>query len=79
MSADGDTASPQGPAVLIVGAGFGGLGCAKELAKHRDVRVTLIDKHNSHQFQPLLEGPAGRRSSSPRDESAVATGFILIG
>jgi NADH dehydrogenase len=54
MSANGDTASPQGPAVLIVGAGFGGLGCAKELAKHRDVRVTLIDRHNYHQFQPLL-------------------------
>jgi NADH dehydrogenase len=54
MSTDGDTASPRGPAVLIVGAGFGGLGCAKELAKHPDVRVTLFDKHNYHQFQPLL-------------------------
>jgi NADH dehydrogenase len=53
MSVDGGT-SPQGPSVLIVGAGFGGLGCAKELAKHRDVRVTLIDRHNYHQFQPLL-------------------------
>src|SRR6185503_12621616 len=41
------------PHVLIVGAGFAGLGCAKELAKH-DVRVTLLDKHNYHQFQPLL-------------------------
>jgi NADH:ubiquinone reductase (H+-translocating) len=53
MSADGDT-SPQGPSVLIVGAGFGGLGCAKALAKHDDVRVTMIDRHNYHQFQPLL-------------------------
>jgi NADH dehydrogenase len=42
------------PHVLIVGAGFAGLGCAKELAKHAHVRVTLIDKHNYHQFQPLL-------------------------
>ena len=41
------------PHVVIVGAGFAGLGCAKELAKH-DVRVTVIDKHNYHQFQPLL-------------------------
>ncbi len=40
--------------VVIVGAGFGGLGCAKELAKSGDVRVTLVDKHNYHQFQPLL-------------------------
>jgi NADH dehydrogenase len=53
MSANGDT-SPQGPSVLIVGAGFGGLGCAKALAEHDDVRVTLIDRHNYHQFQPLL-------------------------
>lgn len=53
MSANGDT-SPQGPSVLIVGAGFGGMGCAKALAEHDDVRVTLIDRHNYHQFQPLL-------------------------
>ena len=43
----------QNPHVVIVGAGFAGLGCARELAKH-DVRVTLIDQHNYHQFQPLL-------------------------
>jgi NADH:ubiquinone reductase (H+-translocating) len=53
LSANGDT-SPQGPSVLIVGAGFGGVGCAKVLAKHDDVRVTMIDRHNYHQFQPLL-------------------------
>jgi NADH dehydrogenase len=41
--------------VVIVGAGFAGLGCAKELAKHDEgVRVTLIDKHNYHQFLPLM-------------------------
>ena len=40
--------------VLIVGAGFAGIGCAKELAKRGDVHVTLIDKHNYHQFLPLL-------------------------
>jgi NADH:ubiquinone reductase (H+-translocating) len=40
--------------VLIVGAGFAGLGCARRLADHHDVRVTLIDRHNYHQFQPLL-------------------------
>ena len=42
-----------GPSVLVVGGGFAGVGCAKELAKH-DVRVTLLDQHNYHQFQPLL-------------------------
>jgi NADH dehydrogenase len=40
--------------VVIVGGGFAGLGCARTLAKSDDVRVTLIDRHNYHQFQPLL-------------------------
>jgi Pyridine nucleotide-disulphide oxidoreductase len=40
--------------VVIVGGGFAGLGCAQELADDHDVRVTLIDKNNYHQFQPLL-------------------------
>ncbi len=40
--------------VIIVGGGFAGLGCARKLASHQEVRVTLIDKNNYHQFQPLL-------------------------
>jgi NADH dehydrogenase len=40
--------------IVIVGGGFAGLGCARTLAKQRDVRITLIDKNNYHQFQPLL-------------------------
>jgi len=39
--------------VLVVGGGFAGVGCATELAKH-DVDVTLVDRLNVHQFQPLL-------------------------
>jgi NADH dehydrogenase len=39
--------------VVIVGGGFAGVGCARELAKH-NVAVTLLDRHNYHQFQPLL-------------------------
>ena len=39
--------------VVIVGAGFGGVRLAKELAKE-NVRVTLVDRHNYHLFQPLL-------------------------
>ena len=39
--------------VVIVGAGFGGLAAAKELAKSGQ-RVTIVDRHNYHTFQPLL-------------------------
>ena len=42
------------PHVIVVGGGFAGLGCAKKLAKHGDVRITLLDCNNHHQFQPLL-------------------------
>src|ERR1043166_6340823 len=41
------------PHVVIVGAGFGGLGVAEQLT-HVPVHVTLIDRHNYHTFQPLL-------------------------
>src|SRR6266852_7459508 len=41
------------PHVVIVGAGFGGLEAAEQLA-HVPVEVTLIDRHNYHTFQPLL-------------------------
>ena len=41
------------PRVVIVGAGFAGLGCARELAG-TDVDVTLIDRNNYHQFLPML-------------------------
>ncbi|HEY3159470.1 MAG TPA: NAD(P)/FAD-dependent oxidoreductase [Vicinamibacterales bacterium] len=43
---------PQ-PHVVIVGGGFGGLSAAKALRK-APVRVTIIDRHNHHLFQPLL-------------------------
>lgn len=41
------------PHILIIGAGFAGLEVARGLA-NAPVRVTLIDKHNHHLFQPLL-------------------------
>ena len=43
---------PQ-PHVVIIGGGFGGLSAAKALRK-APVRVTIIDRHNHHLFQPLL-------------------------
>jgi NADH dehydrogenase len=41
------------PRVLIVGAGFGGLQCAKAL-RGRAVDVTLVDPRDYHLFTPLL-------------------------
>src|SRR5512133_1023759 len=41
------------PRVVIVGAGFAGLYCARALAR-APVAVTLIDRRNHHLFQPLL-------------------------
>jgi NADH dehydrogenase len=41
------------PHVVIIGGGFGGLSAAKALRK-APVRVTIIDRHNHHLFQPLL-------------------------
>ncbi len=39
--------------IVIIGAGFGGLTAAKELAK-KNFNITVIDKTNHHLFQPLL-------------------------
>ena len=51
-SAPQAAAAPR-PRIVIVGAGFGGLECAKAL-KRADADVVLIDRHNHHTFQPLL-------------------------
>jgi len=46
-------ASQTKPRVVIVGAGFGGLTAAQEIAR-LPVEVTIIDRKNHHTFQPLL-------------------------
>src|SRR3954471_2289707 len=53
------------PHVVILGGGFGGLDAARTLAG-APVRVTLIDRHNYHLFQPLLYQVA-TASLSPGD------------
>ncbi len=39
--------------IVIIGGGFGGLDAARGF-RDADVRVTLVDRHNYHLFQPLL-------------------------
>lgn len=41
------------PRVVIVGGGFGGLACARELAG-APVEVVLVDRRDYHEFTPLL-------------------------
>src|SRR5215471_6100343 len=40
--------------VVIIGGGFGGLKLARMLNNKKGVEVTLVDKFNFHQFQPLF-------------------------
>ena len=62
------------PQVVIVGAGFGGLACAAQLARAR-VAVTLIDRRNYHLFQPLLYQVA-TASLSPGDIATPVRGLF---
>ena len=46
-------ATPQVPHIVVLGAGFAGLQLLKAL-RRSPVRLTVIDRHNYHLFQPLL-------------------------
>ena len=49
---------------VIVGGGFAGLWATRALAS-APVRITLIDRHNHHLFQPLLYQVATAGLSAP--------------
>src|SRR6266550_3950148 len=51
--------------IVVIGGGFGGLDAARAL-RSAPVRVTLLDRHNYHLFQPLLYQVA-TASLSPGD------------
>lgn len=59
--------------VVIVGGGFAGLKAAKALGHKEGVKVTLIDKHNYHLFQPLLYQVATAGLSPADIASPMAT------
>lgn len=69
------TATPEHH-VVIVGAGFGGLEAARNLAG-APVRITMIDQRNHHLFQPLLYQVA--TASLPTSEIAWPIRFLLRG
>ncbi len=50
---DASQGDPRRPHVVVVGGGFAGVECARDLAG-ADVDVTLVDRHAYSTFQPLL-------------------------
>ena len=51
--------------LLIIGGGFAGLACARELAGDARFNVTLVDRTNHHLFQPLLYQVATASLAAP--------------
>jgi NADH dehydrogenase len=62
------------PHVVIIGAGFGGLATARQLAGTR-TSVTVIDRRNYHLFAPLLYQVA-TAALSPADVSAAVRSIL---
>jgi len=63
--------------VVIVGAGFGGLECAKALGRDKELEVIVIDRTNHHLFQPLLYQVATAGLAAP--DIAAPVRSILSG
>ncbi|MEO8306597.1 MAG: NAD(P)/FAD-dependent oxidoreductase [Pseudomonadota bacterium] len=62
------------PHVVIIGAGFAGLACARGLGRS-SCRVTVVDRSNHHLFQPLLYQVATAGLAAPA--IAAPTRFLL--
>ena len=61
--------------VLIIGSGFGGLRCARELSKSRDVHVTLIEPGS---FATDWSGSSATRSAPLPDYDEVHAATELV-
>jgi NADH:quinone reductase (non-electrogenic) len=64
----------QSPHVVIAGGGFAGLYAARAL-RRAPVRITLVDRHNYHLFQPLLYQVA-TAALNPSDIAAPIRGIL---
>src|ERR1044071_9242006 len=62
--------------VVVIGGGFGGLTVCQHF-HHPNARITIIDRHNHHLFQPLLYQVATAGLSAP--EIAQPIRSILSG
>jgi NADH dehydrogenase len=62
------------PHVVILGGGFAGLYTARGL-RRADVRITVVDRHNYHLFQPLLYQVA-TAALNPSDIAAPIRGIL---
>lgn len=63
--------------VIVVGAGFGGLTCARRLAGKPDIDLTVIDRHPYQLFAPLLYQVA--TGGLPEDDIAYPIRAALPG
>jgi len=57
--------------LVIVGGGIGGTTVAKRLANHPGFEITLLDRQNHYQFQPLLYQVATAALGSPDIASPI--------
>src|SRR3954471_17609271 len=62
--------------IVVIGGGFGGLTFCQHF-HHPNARITIVDKHNHHLFQPLLYQVATAGLSAP--EIAQPIRSILSG
>ena len=60
---------------MVLGAGFGGLQAALDLAEQPGIDLTVIDAHNHHLFQPLLYQVA-TAALAPSDIASPIRGII---
>ena len=62
---------------VIVGGGFAGRACVRDVADREDVAVTLLDRSADHQFRPLLSHVASSQVA-PSDAEEWAGDALVV-